>query len=939
MTKPIPSIQPNGFRPTAMACLTLAVLILAVAGPVRAGDRAWDGQPLPILDIAVEVEETHPDGLDWQGLARALVDMAAGDILTTEMLDRAREALTPFARTHYRVEADPGGVRVVFGLEPHKLIHTIHIRGNYPLFERDVRTAMTIAPGDFFNAEAMPEQEALVARRFVVEGYVDPQVRISWRQRPSDGHYRVEVLIHKGPHYTLDQVHPRGNRFLEDDAIRLRMASWRRSRLGLGRARFKPEQLRDDVRKLTAFYRKQGFADAVISEQVTLDPQDHGVICELTIAEGPHYAVGFDGNHFFSDRALGKEVVLREVGNRGNIGLRRSLHNIRRRYLKAGFADVRVRWHEETRDENGMPVRHITFEIEEGLRHIVDAVRIQGNDHLDDGTLARQILTRPPTRLRAGAYVAEVLAEDLVAIRSLYQSRGFLEARAIEQTHIDPGTGRVAVAITVEEGPQTLVGKVDVEGEFPIAPSELVQDLVLKQGVPYLPVKRQDDEDRLAAQIAPLGYPHVRVRGQTTVSEDRSRADIAYAVDTGPFVQVGEVFFLGNFRTRDRFMHREMGVTPGAPFALREVWEGQRDLRDLNIFESVQVRSIGLKEKADTVHLLVQAAEQKPYYFEIGGGYQTDKGFYGRTQVGDRNFLGSAKEVRAAVEVSEVGYRWDAGISEPRLMGTRIRAEAGLFGERDEPFNQQFGTESTGVHLNFARRWGRHYTTALALRYERREQYLRGQSEATVDIDPETLAPRAILVATPFVQYDSRDSFIRPQFGHLASASVDISKGLDNTLDDFLKYRLDLRTFYTPLQRLTLAGRAWLGILEPYGGDALPLDQLFFLGGTTTVRGFGENLLRFDAEGKPAGGRLALAASLEARFDIGRNFELVPFVDTGSIRQAPGDAGSDAFRWAAGMGLQYITPIGPIGLFYGHKLDRRPGESSGQFHLSIGYTF
>jgi outer membrane protein insertion porin family len=105
------------------------------------------------------------------------------------------------------------------------------------------------------------------------------------------------------------------------------------------------------------------------------------------------------------------------------------------------------------------------------------------------------------------------------------------------------------------------------------------------------------------------------------------------------------------------------------------------------------------------------------------------------------------------------------------------------------------------------------------------------------------------------------------------------------------------------------------------------------------VRGFEENLLRFDDEGNPVGGRLALLASLEARVDLGHDFELTGFVDTGSVRDAEVAAGGEDFRWSAGLGLQYVTPIGPIGVFYGHKLDRRESESAGQFHLSIGYAF
>jgi outer membrane protein insertion porin family len=920
--------------------LPVLVVFWATVLVAHAGSAPWDGQPRPIQEIRIDIEDPYPDTFDWQGLAIAMIPVERGDLLSKEALEQAEQALSPFARVRSSVDVRPEGVNVVFILEPYKLIHSVAISGNYPLLEREVRNSMTVFPGDFFFPDDMPKQEALVAEYFRGEGYVDPKVDISWTQREEDGHFRLEVAIDKGPFRSLEQLRVFGNHAFSDSTIRLRMSSWRREAFWFGSARFTERRLREDIRRLTGYYRGKGFGDVAISTQIESDPQTpHGIVCELTILEGPRYEIAFDGNQFFSNRALRREVVLFEAGNRGNIGLRRSVNNIRRRYLEAGFADVQVRWRDALQTQNGQALRLVTLEIEEGQRHIVEQVILRGHRSFDADRLRGQMLTRPPQRFRAGAYAAEVLMDDLEAIRALYYSEGFLEARAIEEVRIDPQSARVDIYVTIEEGPQTRVGGISLEGDPPVAKEKLEDVLEMDPGEPYLPVNLRDDEDRLASRISLLGYPHVRARATTTLSEDRTRADIVHNIDSGPHVRVGEIFFLGNFRTRDRFMHRELGIRPETPFVLQEVWEAQRNLRDLNIFETVQVRSIGLRERQDTVHLVVQASEMKPYYFEAGGGYQTDTGFFGRLRIGDRNFLGTAKDVWTSAQLSEIGYRWDAGITDPRLLGTRIRADAGLFAERTEPFNQLFGTQSSGAHTNFARGWGRFITTSLALRYEYREQFLRARTDAVTDIDPATLEPRSIVVVTPFVQYDNRDSFIRPQRGYLFNVGVDISKGLDNNLDDFVKYRVDARTYRTPMEGLTLAARAWVGVLEPYGGDELPLDQLFFLGGTNTVRGFGENLLRFDADGAPVGGRLAIVASLEARFAVGRNFELVPFVDTGSVRQALTDFGSDDWRWSTGLGLQYLTPIGPVGLFYGHKLDRQPGESSGQFHLSIGYTY
>ena len=200
--------------------------------------------------------------------------------------------------------------------------------------------------------------------------------------------------------------------------------------------------------------------------------------------------------------------------------------------------------------------------------------------------------------------------------------------------------------------------------------------------------------------------------------------------------------------------------------------------------------------------------------------------------------------------------------------------------------------------------------------------------------------PGSILVTTPSIRYDTRDSFIRPRKGILSSLSVDTSKGLRNSLDDFFKYRYDLRLYTTPLPRLTFAWLGRAGYIDPFGpAERIPDDQLFYLGGTSDVRGFRENMLRIDAQGGPVGGRTMLGGSVEARIDLGRNVEFTLFYDVGHVGRTYAESVSEDTRSSVGAGLRYITPVGPIGLLYGLKLKPEEGESPGRLHFSIGYTF
>ncbi len=920
--------------------------ITALWAAVSAGDPAdqWNGEPVIISEIHIQLadQDRRNRRFDWKGLAEDIISLKSGDTLTREKLDQVEKVLTSFADVKTTIQPRKRGVSVSLWLQLHQRIKTLSIRGAYPLFEREVRNLMTIAPGDIFRSQTVLDQADLIKQRYQAEGYIDPVVDISWEQTGDHGHYDINIDIEKGRAYTLRHIQLTGNRAFSDTLLKGLMASWRASAVQLGTGRWVASRIKSDIQKLQTFYRSQGYADARIEYAVVNDPGQATAALQVQIEEGARYVIEFEGNRFFSDAALKRNLVIFDSGNRGNIGLRRSIQNIRRRYLQAGFADVRIRQQSGPPQDGPSHPRRVRIEIQEGARYIVDRVILNGNRALAAEAIRAQMLTRPPHGLDDGAYVAHVLQEDVAAVSALYHQQGYLQANIVETIDIASKMHQVTVSLNIDEGLQTRVGRIRIETDRPLADDRLKTSLPFKTGAIYQPRAVIEGENELAARIASQGYPHVKVNSRIDMSEDGMRADIVYSIDPGPLVEVGRIFWTGNFRTRDSVLRREIDLKPGEPFALTRVLDAQRKLRDLNLFQSVQVRSIGLKEKASRVHLMVTLVEKPAYYLEMGAGYQTDKGAYGRIKIGDRNILGRNKEIRLGGEISGIGYRWDGGVVEPRLLGSIIRADAGLFTERKEEFNQVFGLDTTGAKFTLSRPWGKRYTTALGVRYERRRQYLRDSGASADDVDPEALNERAIWVTTPAIRYDSRDSFIRPRQGIFAGLAADISKGLDNSLDDFVKYKLDVRAYYTPYQRLTLAGRTFMGYVQPYGAqNDIPEDQLFFLGGANDVRGFDENLLRFDQNQDPVGGRLAMMGSIEARYELGRNWELALFVDTGSVQQplSGSDQEDDQWQWSGGLGLRYITPIGPIGLLYGYKLAPRPNESNGQLHFSIGYTF
>jgi outer membrane protein insertion porin family len=917
----------------------------ASANPMEDGTEASPAQPPLVSEIVVEILDFVGKESFWVDMARHLIVLQEGNPFSAEKLQASIEALEVcgrFQKIHVDSREDREGMSILFQLTPFHLIKKLKISGNYPLFKKEVLKVMTVYAGDPYDEEAVSKQETLIKELFQKEGYIDPKVHAAATEDPKDGRYVLHVKIDKGPYFTLEKIDISGNQAFSTSKLQRKMKVNRMSWFPGSAGRFVESQLKNDIQNLTEYYWKKGYPEASIEYSLEKDTENRTVEVSLDIQEGRKYETEFVGNEAFGDRRLRADLVFYEQGVKKDRRFRRSLGMIRERYKADGYLEARVKVEEQAPAEQEGSVRILRFIIDEGPRTIVDAVEITGNHTFDDEKIKKQMFTGLPGLTDKGVFVPETLEDDLNNIEALYLKHGYMNATVTREIDWTDDKQGVTIRVAIEEGPQTLVSSVRINGITVISEEEAYGAIRLQEGEPFRRYMVRSDENALSSLVGEKGYPHVKVKGDVSIDKDHSTASVVYQVDEGPSATVGDIYFRGNFRTRESVLLNELGMKTGEPFSLKEMLKGQRGLRNMGLFKSVKVKALGLKEKRESVDLFVEVEEKRPYYWEVGGGYDSERGAFGTTKVGDSNLFGTNKDAWLGGEFSQIGYRAEARVREPRLFGSQVSATVGAFTEKREEFNQTFGTRTHGVSLAFYRKWTRALGTGLTFRFEDRDQFRRRDvsSDDYLEDDSDQYRPRRILVVTPTVLYDTRDSITRPRKGTFSQLSLDASRGLSEELDNFFKYRLDLRYYYTPIDRLTFAWLGRVGYIDPINSSGnVPDDQLFFLGGTSSVRGFEENLLRFDEKGDPVGGREALNGSVEARVDLGGNFELALFYDIGAVRKPINKAGSDEFRDSAGLGLRYITPIGPVGALYGWKLNRKEGESPGQFHFSVGYTF
>ena len=928
--------------------LWLWILMMCIAKNIAYAQKEKSDRPDPIVSqVIVDVQGINGDVSRWVDLVKNLIFIQEGEPFSTKRFQDSLEALKSskiFKAIHvFETSVKEGQLALHFQVTPYSRVKDVKISGGFPLLEREIINAMQLRTGDAYDPDAFPAKEGAIVQLFKNEGYIAPVVNLDAKEDPADGNMVIFVNIDKGDFFHIRRFEIQGSRAFSKTRLKMRIKTYKSWLIPDFMRRFKKKEFDKDIKNLIRFYRKNGYPDVVVNPAVNKDANTQNVSISLNIDEGSRYDIEFEGNQAFWNFTLKKDLILFKEGNKRDFGLKKSIRLIKKRYIKAGYKDFRIDIESERKQEAGQSVRNIRLIIDEGPQYVVNSVEFKGNHVFDSKKIKKQMLTRTPGIFANGAFVQETLEEDKRAITSLYLEQGYMNTEVKDQVKSDKGIkGKkhiVDITIDIGEGIQTNVKSSKINGLNVLSDAQAREAITLKEGSVFRDYMIRSDENMLSSLISEKGYPNVKVKGTAAISKDNTGASVMYDVDEGPFVKMGQTALTGNFLTKRRVIQNVLELDPGEPFSLKKFLRSQRYIRDIEAFDSVRFNTYGLKEKADKVNLLLELEEKKPYYIQSGVGYDTERGFYANILAGDRNLFGLNKDVYAGGEISQIGYRGDLGITEPRFLGTRIKSAVNMFTETREEFNTNFGTRERGVSLSFNRKLFQKFNADLSFVYSYKKNFQRDLEPISVN-EEINFDSREILTISPSLVYNNIDSYIRPRKGLFSSLLLDISKGINNSLDDFFRYRFEVRKYYTPIENLSFALRGRVGDITPFeDASTIPEDQFFFLGGTSTVRGFDENLLRFDSDGKAIGGLTSILGNIETRIDLGPDFELSFFYDIGSVRNAIIDEGTDGFRSSVGTGLHYFTPIGPIGVYYGHKLNKKSGESAGRFHFTIGFRF
>ncbi|RMG44515.1 MAG: hypothetical protein D6718_09940 [Acidobacteria bacterium] len=587
--------------------------------------------------------------------------------------------------------------------------------------------------------------------------------------------------------------------------------------------------------------------------------------------------------------------------------------------------------------------RKILVRVDPGPKVKVKAVRFEGVRSIALSEVAAQVLSGKGGGLAGAggtAYRPRLVAEDAEAIRTLYESRGFLEARVEPRVRFSRKGDEVVVTFVVREGGRARTGRVAVSGDWPAELGPATDLLPLRSGEPFLPETMREGQRALLDALDAAGYFDASVAARPAFAD--GSVDVTYRVAAGPRAVVGSVRLAGLSKTRRKLVERRIELAPGQPLSRRSLRKTERELFRLGLFRGVTVEHRPRRDDPGIHDVTIRFEEVPPVSLLVSAGYDTDEQLRVSAAVSHDNLagLGRIGSLQGFLSGRRRGVR--ATLEDPHQAGGRLEALAALGVEEES--REGFTVRSTGLTLQIGSRGRRE--RRWQLRYELDENAFRDVAIGAAAFREFLLTERAedIRLAALRGSYtiDRRDDLFRPRRGWVTRLELGLWHGLLGSQADFARWTGQIAAYRPVGPRWTIAASVRAGISEPIGGTRrVPLPERLFAGGAESLRGFSRDRVGplDPLSGEPLGGESLFLLNVEVRRRLGRGFEAAVFHDRGNVWLDARSFAVTGLRSTAGAELRWNTPVGALRVGYGRKLDPEPGEDRGGLYLSIGEPF
>jgi outer membrane protein insertion porin family len=700
-------------------------------------------------------------------------------------------------------------------------------------------------------------------------------------------------------------------------------------------------------RSLKALFGTGLFADVAMRQE--------GGALVVRVVENPIVnRIAFEGNRRLKDELLIPETTLkpRNVFTRAKV--QADVKRLQDIYRRTGRFAATIEPKIIQLPQNRVDV---VFEIDEGAITGIQRINFVGNRNFSDSTLREQIQTRESRWFRFlssdDVYDPDRLAFDRELLRKYYLTYGYADFRVVSAiAELSPDREGFHVTFTLDEGERYRFGQVDVVSQIrDLKREDLLGFVRASEGAWYDAERVENSVNALSNHAAQNGFAFAEVRPRVTRDREARTISVVFEVQEGPRVYIERINIVGNVRTMDKVIRREMQVVEGDALNTAKLRRSRERIRGLQFFDRVEITNVpGDAPDRNVVNVEVQ--ERSTGEVSFGVGYSTSDGPLIDVSLRERNLLGSGQDIRIGGTLSSRRQQIDFAYTRPYFLDRNMSAGVDAFRmQRDFQREAGYDFRTTG----FVPRITYPVTEYLSqeVRYILRQDDVTNVASGAADIIKDSEGRLILSGFGHTTLYDRRDDRSDPTDGYFIRLSNDVTGAGGNT--KFLRTGISAGVFYplAPEYIVSLSGEG--GYIFGLGDDRIRLQHRYFLGGDN-FRGFRSQGVgpRDRSTGGGIGGNKFYVATAELQFPTGmpREFGLrgSVFTEAGALwsfdKPGAGRPGanslvddSSAVRATAGIGLMWRSPFGPIRVSAAKPIQKQSYDRTELFRFQFGSRF
>ena len=598
---------------------------------------------------------------------------------------------------------------------------------------------------------------------------------------------------------------------------------------------------------------------------------------------------------------------------------------------------------------------NLTFTITEGGPTKIAQIDIVGNQAFSDGVLRDQFNLDTGGWMswytKSDRYSRTKLNADLEALRSFYLSQGFLEFR-IDSTQVamSPNKQDMTITINITEGERFVISGVKLEGNYLNRDDEFKALIKIAVGKPYNAETVAETTKAFTEYFGKFGFAFARVEAKPQIDRRNNRVQFVLQAEPSRRAYVRRIQVAGNDRTRDEVIRREFRQFEAAWYDSDKIRLSRDRVDRLGFFTQVNVETLEVPGAPDQVDLLFTVAEKPTGSISLGAGFSSAEKVALSFGIRQENAFGSGNYLAVEVNTSKFNRNFVLSTTDPYFTQAGISRTLDLFQRTTRPYLGDVNAYSlinSGAGLRFGVPVTETDTVFVGINAEQTE--IREGTGLPIEYSEYVQNFGTTSSALPLTlgwARDGRDSALVPTRGSLQRVNADLSVAGDVR---YARASYQYQQYYPLSKKYTLAFNTDLGWGQGLKGQPYPLFKNFFVGGLGSVRGFEQSTL-----GPPSnplntspiylGGpkKVVLNAELLMPFPGAgndRTLRLFGFTDIGRAFGESEKVSIDELRASAGIGLSWISPMGPLRLSYATPIRQQTGDKIQRLQFQIGTSF